>query len=307
MIAFVLSGGGNRGALEVGALQALFDHGIRPDMLVGSSAGAMNAAFIATDPTPEGAKRLEEIWKEVKKEDVFPGNWFTMAWRFITGQDSLFPNDNLRRFVKAHIPPDKQRFGDLPVRLYITAANLNTCTLYLFGEDLNAFLLDAVMASAALPVSFPPLEYRGWQYVDGAVVANVPIEIAIDKGATTIYAINVGYAGEREEEIHGIVPIALRTITAIMYQHLLDDLEEAQEAPGVTLHHIHIQAFQDISSWDFSHTAEMIEEGRRITEEYLEHPVPAREVLRLARAIEPAPPPPGAVIWVPKRRRPPDR
>lgn len=128
-VAFVLSGGGNRGALEVGALQALFEHGIKPDILVGTSAGAMNAAFIATDPTLEGAYKLGELWKSIRREDVFPGNKLTMAWRLITGKDSLFPSDHLRRLVEKYIPPDKKRFGDLSVKLYITAANLNTATL----------------------------------------------------------------------------------------------------------------------------------------------------------------------------------
>jgi len=262
----------------------------------------MNAAFIATNPTLEGALRLAELWKSIRKEDVFPGNWFTMAWRFITGKDGLFPSEHLRRLVERYIPPDKEKFGDLEVKLYITTANINSATLYLYGDDPEAKLVDAVMASAALPITFPPVEYNGWQYVDGGVVANVPIEIAIEKGAKTIYAIDVSYAGQIQLDIHGIVNIGRRCITVMLYQHLLEDLEEAAESPDVTLHHIRITAYAGHNPQDFSKTAEMIAEGERITNEYLEHPRPGYYPVEVS-IMEAAPPPPGAVRWVPKRRR----
>src|SRR6266568_4412670 len=104
MIGLVLSGGGNRGALEAGALIALFEHGVKPDILVGTSAGAMNSAFLATDPTFEGARKLGDLWRSVKRDDVFPGSVLSYAWRFISGADSLSPNDNLRKFVTARLP-----------------------------------------------------------------------------------------------------------------------------------------------------------------------------------------------------------
>ncbi len=305
MIAFVLSGGGNRGALEAGALEALFAHDIQPEMVVGTSAGALNAAYIAADPSLEGARRLSNLWQQVRKEDAFPGNWLSMTWRFISGQDSLHPNDNLRRFIEAHLPPGVNRFGDVaPMRLYITGACLNTSTLYIFGNDPDALLVDAVMISAALPPQLPPIEYQGYQYLDGGVVAAVPIEVALEKGATEIYAINVGYAGEPQEDVHGIVPIIYRTITTMMHQHLLDDLEKASQAPGIVLHYIPIRAYADLPGDDFDHMAEMIAAGRKAVEEYLSHPQPADLAsLRAARAIAPAPPPPGARVWVPRQRR----
>ncbi|HDN80519.1 MAG: hypothetical protein DRI61_03855 [Chloroflexi bacterium] len=299
-VAFVLSGGGNRGALEVGALQALFEHGITPDILVGTSAGAMNAAFIAINPTLEGAYELGSLWKGIRKEDVYSGNWFTMAWRFLTGKDSLFSSENVRRLVEKYIPPDKRKFGDLDVQLYITSANINTSTLYLFGEDPEGSIVDAVMSSTALPLVFPPVEYNGWQYVDGGVVANVPIEIAIEKGAKEIYAIDVSYAGQIRLNIHGIINIGRRCITVMLYQHLLEDLEEAAENPDVTLHHIRITAYAEIDPYDFSKSAEMIAEGKRITEEYLKSPRPGFYPVRI---MEAAPPPPGARIWQRKRKK----
>jgi len=304
MIAFVLSGGGNRGALEVGALQALFGHGIQPDMLVGTSAGAMNAAFIAADPSPVGALTLGGLWKSLRRSDVFPGNPVTMAWRVLTKQDGLMSSARLRDLVIRNLPPGVTRFADLRVRLYTTAADLNTATLYLFGDDPSALIVDAVMASASLPVTFPPYVYHGAQLVDGGIVANVPIEIAMAKGATEIYAIDLGYSGEPVPEVHGLVDIIQHMLTTLIYQQLLDDLEEAAGNPAVALHHIRIPAFQGISMWDFGHAEEMIRAGKEITEAYLANPQPLTASFSALRAAawSQARALPGATVYRARRR-----
>jgi NTE family protein len=306
MIAFVLSGGGNRGALQAGALQALFAHGIQPDLIVGASAGALNGAYIALYPSVEGADRLADIWRGIRKRDAFPGNVFTMAWRFIIGEDSLFDNQALHRFVEKHFPPDRPTFGDVSVPLYVTGANINTHTLFLFGEDPTAKLLDAMMISSAIPPELPPIEFNGYQYMDGGLVSTVPIEIAMEKGATEIYAINVGYAGEPEPEVHGVWNIAQRSITTLIYQQLVDDLEKAAEAgDALELHHIPIRAFANLPLTDFDHMDEMVDEGQRIVEEYLAHPQPTTRELVHAQAfkVTEPPPPPGARVYVPHKRR----
>ena len=309
MIAFVLSGGGNRGALQAGALQALFAHGIQPDLIVGTSAGALNGAYIALFPSLEGANRLADIWRNVRRKDVFPGNLLTMAWRFVTGKDSLFDNKALRRFVERHLPPDRTTFGDLSVPLYVTGANINTGTLFLFGEDPTASLTEAVMISSAIPPELPPIEFNGYQYLDGGLVSVVPIEIAMEKGATEIYAINLSYAGDPQPAVHGVWNIVQRSLTTLIYQQLVDDLEKAAEAgDALDLHHISIQTFADLPLTDFDHMAEMVEEGRRVTEDYLAHPQPTTTRAAIqAQVLGPAeaPPPPGARIYVPGRRRQP--
>lgn len=310
MIAFVLSGGGSRGALEAGALLALFEGGIRPNILVGTSAGALNAGFIATDPTPVGAARLAEIWSTVRRGEIFPPNdvalWLTFAWRFLTGQDGLLSSVKLRRFAQQHLPSDKHRFGDLPVRLYVTAADLNAGDLYLWGEFAEAEILDAMMASAAHPTLFPPLELAGRQLVDGGVVANVPITIAVEKGATEVWVINVGYAGQAQPKTRGALNIGQRALTTLIYQQLLDDIEESQGR--AILHHIVIDAFQGLAPWDLSHGPQMVEEGYRVAKEFLGKPawervaVPAApSEVDLTQQIGP----PGAIVWRPRRIRAP--
>ena len=300
MIAFVLSGGGSRGALEAGALLALLEAGVEPDLLVGTSAGAMNAAFLATDPSLRGARRLAELWSTVERGQIFPDNDFllylTMAWRFLRGKDGLLSSARLRRFAASQLPPEDRKFGDLSVPLYVTAADLNHGVLYLWGENPDGDLIDAVMASAALPTLFPPEQVAGLQLVDGGVVANVPIAIAAEKGSTEVYAINVGYAGQALPQPRGVVNIGLRSVQTMIYQQLLDDLERS--ADRILLHHIVIDAYQGLPVWELGKGAEMVEEGYRVAKEYLELP----DWEKAAQPTVPAPeqppsPPAGARIW----------
>ncbi len=302
MIAWSLSGGGNRGPIQVGAMRALFEAGIQPDMLVGTSAGALNAAFLATDPTPAGVEHLAQTWLKTTREDILPGNNLTRAVRVITGADSLNSGQALRAYIVKNIPPGVETFGDLKVKLYLTTADLQTGQLYLYGDDPTAHLADAAVSSAALPIIWPPVEVEGRQYVDGGIVANVPISIAVDKGADTIYALDLETFAP-SPDVRGVFNIALRTFAVILHQQLLRDIERAIRFSEATLHYIY---FGDILSGvqlgDFSHTAEMLERGYARTKEYLEHPTPnqlSQPVLAAAAATAICPP--GAVSYNPER------
>ncbi len=302
MIAFVLSGGGNRGPLQVGAMAVLFEHGIRPDFLVGTSAGALNAAYVAAYGPDADMNDLAARWRSVRRDQVYPGNVFTMAWRVLVGADSLFPNYGMRQLIERHLPPHVRTFGDLRLPCYITTVDLRTSRLVLFGDDPEAPLLDAVLASASVPGIHPPVPYHDMQLVDGGVVAATPAGVAIDKGATVIYAINVGYGGEPTKPVHGLLPILKRTLDTFIVQSLLDDLDRAAADPNVELHHIHIPAFKDLPFYDFDHVDEMIAAGREAAEAYLANPTPySRE------ALEPEEPAdiPHARVYVPPWRRPP--
>ncbi|MBI5878236.1 MAG: patatin-like phospholipase family protein [Chloroflexi bacterium] len=296
MNAFVLSGGGNRGALEAGALVALFERGIRPDILVGTSAGAVNAAALALNPTLEGAQQVAAMWKTMKQSDIFPGNWLTFAWRFLTGADSLSPNDNIRKLIERQLPPGVRTFGDIQgVKLYTTTANINTAEIFVYGDDPSALLVDAVMSSAAPPLALPPIVIDGYQYVDGAVCADVPISIAAQKGATDIYAVNVGTGALPRKNIHGIVNLVQRSIAVTVYQQLLNDLDDVWQNPSIRLHYVPMQTYPEIA--DFDHAPLFIDEGYRIMKAYLDGQPPDAVVVPLE-----ATPPPGAVKWVRSRR-----
>lgn len=292
MIAVVLSGGGNRGALEAGALLALFERGIKPEILVGTSAGALNATFIAINPSWDGAQQLADSWRKIKREQVFPGNALTALWRVISGADSLSPNDNLRRYIETTLPPGVKTFGDIKgVRLYMTTANINTAELFLFGDDPTALLVDAVLSSSAAPPLLPPITFNGWQFSDGASVANVPISIAVAKGATEIYAIDVSTGAVPKRDIHGIIDVALRAIGVMEHQQLLDDLEDVANNTNIKLHHLMIQSFPEVS--DFDHANQFIDEGYRLMKDFLDGKRPTPPMIQVMGS----PAPPGAVKW----------
>jgi NTE family protein len=307
MIAFVFSGGGSRGAMEAGGVKALYEAGIRPDIVVGSSAGAMNAAFLATVPSAQGVERLCETWSNLRNRDVVPGNVLNKAWRVLTRKPSIFAQQPLKAFVQKQIPPGIETFGDLPpgIKLYITAASLQTSDLYLFGEDATASLLDAVLASSAFPGGFPPVQYGRWQYTDGGVICNVPISVAIDKGATRVYALDVAYTGGIYGPARDILSVLLRVASIVLHQDLLDELEYAAQQPGVSVHHIVIRGVPQASDFNFDHGAEMVKVGYRQVKHYLSQLT--EDVLAAKppspKAAERSPPPPGARLWVPPRRR----
>ncbi|MGQ9494181.1 MAG: patatin-like phospholipase family protein [Anaerolineae bacterium] len=272
MVAFVLSGGGNRGALQVGALQALLERGVRPDMLVGTSAGALNAAFLASDPTPVGIQRLAKTWERVKKEDIYPGNYWSMLWRLIRDEESLYSNAKFQRFLERYLRVlHLQRFGDITsgVRLYIVAARLDTGAAYIFGDDANDLLLDALMASTALPPFHPPWWYNGTAYVDGGMAADLPISVAAERGAREIYALHVTMAPQPSTRLHGVLEISAHALQALLERQLRCELQMATELPNVQLHYIPFTAYAGLPLSDFRHTSEMIAEGRAIMEAYL--------------------------------------
>lgn len=181
MIAIALTGGGNRGPLQVGALQTLFAHGIWPDFVVGTSAGALNAIYLAADGTPAATDGLVKVWRSVNFKTAYPGNYLQMAWRFLRGDDSFYPSDNMRRVIASHLDPLARTYADLKLPCYITTSDLHTNRLWLFPDenDKSAPLVDTVLASASLPGLHPPVLYGGTQLVDGGVVDNVPAGVAI--------------------------------------------------------------------------------------------------------------------------------
>jgi len=273
MLAFVLSGGGNRGALQVGALQVLLEHGLRPDILAGTSAGALNAAFLASDPTPAGAERLAGIWKRVRKEDVYPDSRWSVLWRLIRNSESLYSNRNLHRFLLRYLRGARlERFGDVRsgVHLYIVAAELDTGAARVFGDSPDDPLLDALMASTALPPFHPPWRHNGTAYVDGGMAADLPICLTAERGAREIYALHITQAAQPHAPLRGILEISGHALLALLGRQLRCELRTATELPDVRLHHVPLTAYAELPLWDFRHTSEMIAEGRSVMEAYLE-------------------------------------
>ncbi len=185
---FVLGGGGNLGAIQVGMLQAAIERGIVPDEVVGCSAGAINAAAVAADPTVDGVKRLRTVWSSVG-ESVLGSSGRLDALRLLTHRGpALQPNEGLRVLLESSLP--SLRFEDLAVPLHVVATSLRTGRERWFST--SGDVVPAVLASAALPGVFPPIVVDGELLIDGAVVNNVPISRAYELGADRVVVFHVG-------------------------------------------------------------------------------------------------------------------
>jgi NTE family protein len=186
--AFVLGGGGKWGAVEVGMIQALDEYGIGPDLILGTSIGAFNGAVIADYPGHEGVERLKGFWEEVTGADLFQTGFFDRAVRVATLKPAIHETDELRALVEQAIHPDT-RIEDLQVRYQCVAASIENTTERWFDRG---SLVDAVLASAAVPALFPPVEIDGEHFYDGGLVDSVPLGRAVELGADRVYVLQVG-------------------------------------------------------------------------------------------------------------------
>ena len=185
-VAFVFSGGGPLGALQVGALKALYEEGVRPDLAVGTSVGALNATFLAFDPTPEGIEGLEKLWLGMTDQDLYPGGRFKATWaRMLTKGSKVFDNSGLRRVITNRL--GYASIEDAQIPLGIVATDIDTGAERVFQQGR---VLERLLASAAMPAVFPPVEIEGRMYIDGGVCNNVPIAPAVAMGAKTIYVMD---------------------------------------------------------------------------------------------------------------------
>ena len=186
-VAFVLGGGGQLGVHEVGMLRALVERGVTPDVVVGTSVGAINGAAVATDPSLAGVARLTDTWSALERGDVFAGSLLRRLGTLARTGTHLHGNERLRALLTEALPV--ARIEDLPVRFECVAASIERAAEHWFADGP---LVDAVLASAAVPGVLPPLEIGGEHFMDGGIVNSIPVARAAQLGATVIYVMHVG-------------------------------------------------------------------------------------------------------------------
>jgi NTE family protein len=184
--AFVLGGGGLLGAAEVGMLRALSEAGIRPDLVVGTSVGAINGAFVAADPAGAAA-RLGRMWRGDDLRLAFSETLWGRAIRLLRSGTHLHSLEPLRRMLADALPGSD--FADLELPFQCVAASIEDARARWFG---GGPLVPAVMASCAVPGLLPPVEIDGAHYFDGGLVHSIPVGRAVALGATTVYVLHVG-------------------------------------------------------------------------------------------------------------------
>lgn len=182
--AFVLGGGGLLGAVQLGMLRALLEAGITPDLVVGSSVGALNGAAIAGRPTLETVEELSRMWEELGRDKVFSGSRLTT---FARSRTHLHGNDQLRALIDTHA--SGVRIEELEVTFQCVAACIETAGAHWFTDGP---VTEAVLASCAVPGLLPPVRIGDRHYVDGGLVHSIPVGRALELGATRVYVLQVG-------------------------------------------------------------------------------------------------------------------
>lgn len=220
-VAFVLSGGASLGAIQVGMLQALYERGIAPDLIVGTSAGALNGAFIASrDQSVATAEALGDVWRNLRRGQVFPLNPVTGLLGFLGARDHLVPESGLRRIIDRNT--ELERLEQLPIPLHVVAVDVVS------GEELRLSsgpVIDAVLASAAIPGVLAPVPWGDRWLMDGGVANNTPISHAVELGAQRIYVLPTGHACALEKPPGGALGMALNAISLLTHHRLVADIE----------------------------------------------------------------------------------
>lgn len=269
LLAFVLGGGGARGAMQLGALRVLLENGVLPDLWVGTSVGTVNAAYLALHGfTAQGLDGLSHSWSQAAADDLMPSNYLWLTIRALFDRKDHSADNRFRRFfIKQGLEP-QLRFGDLTARVIMVATDLTGGKLALYGIDPEHLVIDGLLASTGLPPWTSMVSRDGHLLMDGGLVCNLPIEPAVTLGATRIVALDLADPRQAGYAFQRLGPLPGQVMNAIEQRQI--DLELAlAQARGVAVHHIRLLPEKLTPIWDFSHPQALIETGARHMKEYL--------------------------------------
>jgi NTE family protein len=277
--AFVLSGGASLGAIQVGMIRALYERDVTPDLIVATSVGALNGAFIASrTPSPATAEELAGIWRKLGRGQVFPLNPLTGFLGFFGVRDHLISDQRLRELVKDNI--EFARLEEAPIPFHVITTDL------LSGRELRLSRGDsfeAVLASAAIPGVFAPVEWEGRMLIDGGVSNNAPIADAIELGAERIYVLPTGIACDLPAPPRGAVAMLLHAMSLLIMRRLLVEVEALRERAELIV--LPPPCPQAITPIDFSHADELIRRGYEGSRDYLDTLAAGRDPVPLSTAM----------------------
>ncbi len=266
--AFVLSGGGNLGSVQAGMLQALFRAGIKPDLIVGTSVGAVNGGWLAGRGMDADISELAEVWRNMRRTDVFPTRLFGGLLGFVGRSDHLVPSSGLRKILERELTFDRLENSLIP--FHVVATNLLTGVDVLLSRG---DAIDAICASSAIPGVFPAVRMNDMTLVDGGVINNCPISHAIQLGATDVWVLPCGYACALAEPPKGALGTALQAISLLVQQRLRIDAE--RYADSCNLRIAPVLCPIRIPPTDFSKADQMIRDSDELTTAWLADPAVA--------------------------------
>lgn len=279
--AFVLSGGGNLGAIQVGMLKALVEAGIEPDVVLGCSIGAVNGATFAADPTASGVERLAEIWRSPAVSEVLPSSRIPSAVQMVRRGESIHDNTRLRSGLATILGEDAS-FSDLEVPFQCNAVDVDSATTSWFAAGR---LIDPLLASTALPAVYPPVEIDGHTYIDGGVIENVPIARAVELGCRTIYVLHMGPHGRERHELRRPIDGALQAYWVARNSQFARDLAGLPDRVRAVV--LPPGKRPDLKHDDFSQTDTLIERGYDNAARFLETMDPKNERGRAGELLKP--------------------
>ena len=221
-VAFALSGGGNLGAMQAGTMRALVEGGVRPDLVIGSSVGALNAAFYATHPGVAGCEALERAWVGLKRREAFRFELTRALGGFLGLRDHLVATKRLRDLIRLWLGIDLIEEAPIPFAAVATDALSGEAVVIRSGEAASALL-----ASSAIPGVFPPVRHEGRWLVDGTLSAGCPVAEALELGAETVYVLTTTTAPRRRPP-RGAVAMAMNSVSLVTTKLQRAQLEAAE-------------------------------------------------------------------------------
>jgi NTE family protein len=269
--AFVLSGGASLGAVQAGMLRALYERDITADLLVGTSAGALNAAFIASRPqTIETARALQRVWCDLQRDDIFPVSMRALVGGLCGKRDHLVPDDALRRLVRRHI--DYEDLADAATPLHVVAYDVIAAQEVLLSKG---SAVGAIIASAAIPGVFPPVAIGDWRLIDGGVVNNTPISHAVALGAERVYVLPTQTGPRRiARPPAGAIDAAIHALTLLVDARFAADV--ARYSCEVELIVLRAPNSRHVQPTDFAHGGRLSAEALAACRELLAEPALTR-------------------------------
>lgn len=262
MTAFVLSGGASLGSIQVGMLLGLAQAGVMPDLIVGTSVGAVNSGWVASRPDVGGISALAELWCALTRDDVFPTRPIAGLLGFLGLRSNLVPDTGLRRLLADHL--EFARLEDAPIPLHVVATDVVS------GQDVllsSGDAVDAITASSAIPAVFPPVNINGRDLMDGGVVNNTPLSHAVALGADLVWVLPTGYSCALPATPKGALAMALHAMVLAVNQRLAVDVARFENM--VDLRIVPPLCPLGVSPIDFSHSARLIERSHAATREWL--------------------------------------
>lgn len=261
--AFVLSGGCSLGAVQVGMLQALTAHGVTPDLLVGTSAGALNAAYVAGHGAGAGALAdLAGVWRGLTRRALFPVHTGSALRLLYGGAGALCADTGLRHLVRRHLTFERLEAAPIPLHVVATDCLSGREVLLSTGPAESA-----VLASCAIPGVLQAVQHAGRYLVDGGLADNTAISQAVALGADRVYVLSSGYACALDAPPRSALGAAAHAVTLLIQQRLVADVERFADLVDLVV--LPPPCPMRVAALDFRHARELVERGRVAAEQCL--------------------------------------